>query len=168
LNDTIAAIEKAMSAMKELTLPGSRPEQDMAPAPGARAAAERRSDAPGELFALDAVSWPEECLATPSPSKTSRPRRSPKRLGGSRAVTARDEFNIAAISEFDLKDALHPLLRRWIADLKLNPLRKQVIGADVAVPAALYKIIYDPELNRVNAFSSPMSITAGCRPPPVI
>ena len=87
---------------------------------------------------------------------------------GSRAVTARDEFNIAAISEFDLKDALHPLLRRWIADLKLNPLRKQVIGADVAVPAALYKIIYDPELNRVNAFSSPMSITAGCRPPLVI
>jgi endonuclease G len=40
-------------------------------------------------------------------------------------------------------------------ELSLKPLKKGAIGSDVAVPAALYKIIYDPRLVRVNAYVLP-------------
>jgi len=39
--------------------------------------------------------------------------------------------------------------------LNLKPLKKGSIGSDVAIPAALYKIIYDPRLGRVNAYVLP-------------
>jgi endonuclease G len=40
-------------------------------------------------------------------------------------------------------------------ELNLKPLKKGSIGSDVAIPAALYKIIYDPRLVRVNAYVLP-------------
>lgn len=39
--------------------------------------------------------------------------------------------------------------------LKLRKLPKSAIGGNVAVPAALYKIIYDPKSNRLNAYVLP-------------
>ena len=39
--------------------------------------------------------------------------------------------------------------------MNLKPLKKGSIGSDVAIPAALYKIIYDPRLGRVNAYVLP-------------
>jgi len=39
--------------------------------------------------------------------------------------------------------------------LKLRKLPKSAIGGNVAVPAALYKIIYDPKRNRLNAYVLP-------------
>jgi endonuclease G len=39
--------------------------------------------------------------------------------------------------------------------LTLRKLKRASIGANVAVPAALYKIVYDPRRNRLNAYLLP-------------
>jgi cell pole-organizing protein PopZ len=114
LNETIAAIEKAISAMRELSISPSHQNQDTPPAASIEPMAERLADTTDESVAPSPVSWPEERAEVPSPSKPSRPRRRSSQLRTPEAVAASDDFAFAAMPESSLKDVLRPLLRRWI------------------------------------------------------
>ncbi len=114
LNETIAAIEKAISAMQELSISQSHADQDAPAAASIEPTAERFADAAEESVAPSPVSWPEERAEVPSPSKPSRPRRRSSRSRAPEAAAALDDFAFAAMPESGLKELLRPLLRRWI------------------------------------------------------
>jgi cell pole-organizing protein PopZ len=123
LSNAILAIESAMSALKELPASPPSPEADAAPAladtvswPKELARDLPEPDEAGASSFVDAMSWPDELAQDPAEAENSRPRSSTRRPRKARAAggDAPEGFALAAMSDMVLKDALRPLLRRWL------------------------------------------------------